>query len=396
MRQAGFAKNICLISLLTAHMVQASEPSSPVPGTADSGQFSLDARLFYFDRQFDLEGAQPARAFNGGGIAKYETRSFNQFKMAAGLFGSFNLFGIVDRELSAGTAMLQSDNSDIAFIGEAYVDYDTGVHQFRVGRQRLTTPLINDRDFRMLPSAFEAAVYRNRLFDQTILEAGYIYSETGFGSTFNGFEQQAELWGKDGLTYLYGEITVNGVALRAQFVDTLENSGLYQNFGYADVNIPLSLGEGTHLQAQLGSTAYQAQDNARMFGAKLSSRFAAAEVSLLYNQIRGNPYSAVEAGPLYSDWQQGYGNYEPSEALGIQLGYDINDSLHISAGYVDIQSETQQGFNLDSYAESVFDIIYWVDKQSHIRLRYSDKNQAADSDREDRQDFRLIYYYDLS
>ncbi len=43
------------------------------------------------------------------------------------------------------------------------------------------------------------------------------------------------------------------------------------------------------------------------------------DLALMYNRIEGNRFRAVEAGPMYTDWQQGYGNYEPSDAVGVQV-----------------------------------------------------------------------------
>lgn len=384
------------VSMAVVSVADAQLESTESTNTSKKGVMTADARVFYFDRRFDLPDTPPARALTGGGIAKYETAAFNNFKAALGFYGSFSLFGIIDRELGAGTALLQGDNDDIAFFGEAYVDYDSGQNQLKAGRQRLATPLINDRDFRMLPSVFEAVVYRNYSLAETTLEAGYVYSESGFGSTYSGFEQQTALWGQDGLGYIYGGTKVNGIALRGQFVNALEDSGLYKNFSYADMNLPVSVGNATHIQGQAGGTGYQAEDSAKMFGFKLSTLVSNVSMALVYNRIRTNRYSAVEAGPLYTDWQQGYGDYEPSEALGIQLGYDLNQKLHLSAGYVNIESEQGDAFNLDTYAESVIDLQYRFNPSSHVRLRYSDKNQAQDSDREDRQDFRVIFYYDFS
>lgn len=382
-----------LMAMACGSAAQAVNASST--SALNKGEMTLDARVFYFDRRFDLPDTPPARALTGGGIAKYETVAFNSLKAALGFYGSFSLFGIIDRELGTGTALLQSDNDDIAFVGEAYVDYDTGQNQLKAGRQRLATPLINDRDFRILPSVFEAMVYRNRSLTDTTLEAGYVYSESGIGSTYSGFEQQTKLWGQDGLGYIYGGTTVNDISLRGQFVNTLESSGLYRNFSYLDTNVPISVGTGTHIQAQAGGTAYQAEPSATMFGFKLSTLLSRFSMALVYNQIRTNKYSAVEAGPLFTDWQQGYGNYEPSEALGVQLGYDFNNKLHLSAGYVDIESVDGDDFNLDTYVESVFDLQYKFNQSFNVRLRYSEKNQAQDSDREDRQDFRVIFYYEL-
>ena len=379
-----------LLFLSLAPVVQAAETATTDP---QKGQFSLDGRIFYFDRSFEDTGLPDARAFTGGGIAKYETPSWRNTRLGVAGYGSFNLFGIVDRELSKGTDMLESDGSDIAFIGEAYLDYDSGRNQVVAGRQRLHTPLINDRDFRMLPSVFEAIVYRNQSFQDTKLELGYLYSETGFGSSLGEFDQRTDAWGQDGIMYAFASTRFKNVGVRAQYADTVENSGRYDQFGYADVSVPLRAGEKSYLGFQAGMTGYQSEPTSNMVGFKAGTSFGAFRVTGLYNNVSGNSYSAIEAGPMYSDWQQGYADYEPSQALGVQLGYKTNAGNDISGGVVNVRSKDGDTFTLDDYTESVFDYQYELRKDTNIRIRYSYKNQKPDSSREDRQDFRFIVYY---
>ncbi len=53
------------------------------------------------------------------------------------------------------------DGENYAFIGQAYLNYEFGNTNVKVGRQRLDTPLIGSDDARMLPNLFEAAVLTN-------------------------------------------------------------------------------------------------------------------------------------------------------------------------------------------------------------------------------------------
>jgi len=360
-----------------------------------NGKTTIDAQVFYFDRSFDKPDTPDAEALTVGGIMKYESAKAHNTKLGFAYYGSHSLFDIIDRDKGGGTSILQSDGDDIAFLGEAYLDFDTGANEVKIGRQRLTGPIMNDHGIRLLPSVYEAAVYRNKSLPDTTLELGYVDRYSGFTSKLSRFDSQKEKWGTDGLGYLYVKTKLAGVDLRAQYIDTLDNSGTFDNYSYLDGKLPLGFGQKTYIKAQFGGTGYNEGDNSRMYGVKAGTSFGKIDIALLYNKIEDNAFKAVEAGPMYTDWQQGYGNYEPSEAVGIQLIYHPVDAASIKLGYVDVESEDGDGedFNIDSYQEFNLDAKYKISDVSKVRLRYSDKNQDESSDREDRTDFRLIYYY---
>ncbi len=132
-----------------------------------------------------------------------------------------------------------------------------------------------------------------------------------------------------------------------------------------------------------------------MYGLKAGSSFGNVDLALLYNKIEDNPFKAVEAGPMYSDWQQGYGKYEPSDAVGMQMIYHPVSKASIKLGYVDVESKKGDSFNDDTFTEFNLDAKYKLSKASKIRIRYSKKNQDPSSNREDRDDFRIIYYHNF-
>jgi hypothetical protein len=358
-----------------------------------NGDTTLDTRAFYFDRSFDAPGTPDSEALTLGGIFKYASAPYRQFGFGLAYYASYSLSGIVDRDKGGGTAILQPDGEDISFAGEAYVNFDSGIHQVKIGRQRLATPLMDDRDIRLLPTAYEAAVYRNRSQGEITYELGFVNAYSGTGSKFSEFDDSVEDWGDDGLGYAYVEGNLGPVSGRAQFVDTLENSGTYKSYGYLDARYPVFAGTNSYFDGQYGHTGYQQEDSARMYGLRAGTTIKNVNVVLLFNAIRDNLFRTVQSGPLYSDWQQGYGNYEPSDAIGIQATFYPIDNASIKLGYIKIDSKSRDEFNLDSYNEFNLDAQYTINDASKIRVRYSAKDQDRSSDREDRNDFRIIYYY---
>ncbi len=361
-----------------------------------NGKFSLDSRVFYMDRSFDKPDTPDAQALTAGGIMKYESGGFHNFKMGLAGFGSFSLFDIIDRDKSSGTSLLQSDGDDIAFLGEAYIDFNTGQNQLKGGYQRLDTPLMNDHDLRMLPTSYSAVVYRNKSFRDTTLEAGYVNRSSGFVSTDNGHKNQADEWGENGLAYIYGITKLEGVDLRGQFIQTIEDSGTYENYGFFDFDWPITIGDKTYIKGQFGYTGYQQESNATMYGMKMGTTFfKKLDVDFVYDGISNNLFATVESGPMYTDWQQGYANYEPGNAYGGQLIYHPWEVVSIKVGYVDVNSKSGDEWTLDDYGETNVDLQYAFNKDGKIRFRYSHKNQTADSGRENRDDIRVIFYYNF-
>ncbi len=361
-----------------------------------NGEYFVHTRTFYFNRSFDAPDVDNSEAFTAGGIMKYESAGYHNFKFGLAPYGSFSLFGIVDRELGVDTGLLQSDGDDIAFLGEAYLDFDIGSNQFKLGWQQLSTPLMEQNDIRLLPTVYEAAVYRNTSLENTLFEVGYVSKYSGFTSSLSGFEEEADVWGEDGLGYIYITSNFSYTALRGEFIQTVEDSGTMNNYGYLDANVPVNIGDKTYIKGQFGISSYREGSSAKMYGVTAGSTlFEILDVVLLYNGITDNLFATVQAGPMYSDWQQGYGNYEPSQAWGGQLILRPFTSASLLLGYVDVSSEDGDEFNSDSYGETNIDVQYQITGDMKIRARYSVKDQEETSDLEDRNDFRVIFYFNF-
>lgn len=387
--------SLSILASISAHIAQANDANRSISEALMNGKTSINTRTFYFNRSFDKPGKPDAEALTIGGIIKYESGKLGNFNLGFGYYGSHSLLNIIDRDKGGGTSILQSNGDDIAFLGEAYISYDTGVNQVVIGRQRLTGSLMNDHDLRMLPSTYEAAVFRNKSLQDTTLELGYVARYSGFTSKLSGFDPQNDSWGTGGLAYVSGKTRLGGASIRGQYIETLDNNGQLDNYSYLDAKLPLSFGSKSYIKGQYGGTGYPASSDSRMYGLKAGSSFGNVDLALLYNKIEDNPFKAVEAGPMYSDWQQGYGKYEPSDAVGMQMIYHPVSKASIKLGYVDVESKKGDSFNDDTFTEFNLDAKYKLSKASKIRIRYSKKNQDPSSNREDRDDFRIIYYHNF-
>ena len=401
-------KNKLLLSVIASTLalssgaVASQTEFDSVYSALNNGTFSFKTRTFYMIRTFENTPDPSTRALTFGGIMKYETSSYMNVKLGLAYYGNQNLglySGYEGANPHGGTSLLERNTGNsLNFLGEAYLQYNLANTMLKVGRQQLSTPLINNHDLRALPSVYEAAVLRNTDLKDTMVELGYVRRYTGFTSKDNQFLDYNTKWGKSGLAYIsLKNESISDLSVRLQYiipVSTTDNAGnqiSVKDYKYLDAKYNLAFGNKTYVKMQAGGNSYNNASNSTLIGAKVGSRFFnILDATLLFDKISGNSFQAVEAGPMYSDWQQGYSNYEPSTAFGSQLILYPMKQLSLKVGYVDVSAAS--GYNRDDFGEFNFDGKYAFTKTSKLRVRYSYKNQKAGSSRESRQDFRIIYY----
>ena len=403
-------KKSLLLSIAVSTMIMADAPVAvPAAGASDfaqalqEGKFTANLRAFYFDRSFDEDktGKDNATALTAGGIIKYESGQYNGLSFGLAHYSSTRLGNTFSRKEGSGTSILGRSGEDLAFLGEAYLQYDMGKTMFKVGRQQLSTPLMQNHDLRILPSVYEAAIIRNKDIPNTMIEVGFVDQYTGFTSKENDFLDTKT--GKDGLAYIsVANKSITGLSLRAQYIDALTNTNARQSYTYADAKYALPVGKNTYIKGQFGMNEYLEGDDSTLVGAKVGTTLGMFDVAALYDKISDNQFQAFESGPMYSDWQQGYGPYEASTAIGGQIVVKPMSGLSLKVGYVNVESDTAM-LN-DDFTEMNIDAKYTINDWSKIRVRYSMKDQSDESEalrfdgidgnggREDRNDFRIIYY----
>jgi len=404
-------KKILLLSVVASTMIMAVETVAPVSVQTSStfgdslknGKFTAALRAFYFDRSFDEDktGKANATALTAGGIIKYESANYHGLKFGLAHYSSTRLGNTFTREEGSGTSILGRSGEDLAFLGEAYLQYDKGNTMVKVGRQQLSTPLMQNHDLRILPSVYEAAIIRNKDISDTMVEVGFVDRYTGFTSKENAFLDKKT--GKDGLAYLSAtNKSIENLTLRGQYIDALTDTNTRQSYTYADAKYSLPFGKNTYIKAQFGKNEYLEGKDSTLVGTKVGTTLGQFSVAALYDKVSDNAFQAFESGPMYSDWQQGYGPYEASTAFGGQVVYKPMSGLSLKVGYVDVASDTKM--LTDDFTELNIDAKYKINDWSKIRVRYSKKDQSDASEalrfdgidgnggREDRDDFRIIYY----
>jgi len=400
-----------ILSVITSTLLMAGggdttapqKPTNSLEQALKDGKFTANLRAFYFDRSFDEDktGKENATALTAGGIIKYVSGDYNGLSFGLAHYSSTRLGSTFSRSEGSGTSILGRSGEDLAFLGEAYLQYDLDKTMLKVGRQQLSTPLMQNHDLRILPSVYEAAILRNKSIQDTMVEVGYVDRYTGFTSKENAFLDKKT--GKDGLAYVsVANKSIENLSLRGQYIKALTDDAGRETYSYIDAKYALPVGKNTYIKAQYGGNTYTEGDDSTLVGSKVGTTVGQFDVAVLYDKISDNQFQAFESGPMYSDWQQGYGPYEASTAVGGQIVYKPMSDLSLKLGYVDVASDTD--LLVDDFTEMNIDAKYKINSYSKIRVRYSMKDQSSESEklrfdgvdgnggREDRDDFRIIYY----
>lgn len=323
-----------------------------------------ELRAFSFDRSFN-NTAPHSRALTLGGVVKYTTPVVYDVSATVGYYASSNTnYYRYDEGKASG--MVRADGEDLAFIGEANVKYDTDKVQVVFGRQRLATPLANDHDLRMLPSSYYGAT---AMYKPWGIQIGHITKYTGFCSKWDEF--------RDIPTFDYVYFSKYGVNAQIALSDV-------RNYYYGDYTYGIG---NLSLKAQAGANDNAIGKDSRMYGLKVSYKIHDTTMSVFNNEITGARWLAIESGAMFTDFMQGYGPYEPSTALGMSIS-NTTGALTSALSIADVR-----GGVTDSYTEYQGDVIYQINKENKARVRYSQKHQSPTSNREDRNDLRIIYYY---
>ncbi len=386
-----------------------NEKTQSLENALKNGKFSANLKLFYMIRTFD-HIRYTAKAFNGGGILKYESASYHRFRFGLAYYGSHKLGNIYSRRQGIGTSLLQLNGKDIEFLGEAYLQYEIAQTTLKAGRQQLDTPLLEGNDQRLVPTVFEAYIIKSEDLPDTHLEAGYVKSYSGFASYKSGFDPQDRFrwgWGKDGLGYIYIQNkSLKALSFKAQYIRALSTTTSNgqrikrRDYQFASLKYDIPFGENSYLKAQYLANDYIDEPNSKAIGAKIATTVSAkVDIALVYDKIIDNNLETISSAPLYTDFQQGYGLYEPSTGFGTTLTYKPIQEMKLKFGYANVS--TNRFDHIDDFAEYLIDLKYKINNFSKFRIRASLKDQSEISEellhkglggREDRKDLRVIYY----
>ncbi|MGB5505096.1 MAG: OprD family outer membrane porin [Sulfurovum sp.] len=185
-------KKYLALSVVASTLLMAGGDVKPVEPVVEAvaeesvGTFSGQFRSFYVDRTYDNNhpiGNRNSLAL--GGWIGYDTAEWNGFSAGFKAYGVEHIKLHDKSAASMAAAGLNTTYSydpsvygpgfdSYGFFGEAYLNYATGNTNFKIGRQKLNTPLAGADDARMIPNLFEAAVLSNTDLENTTLILGHI------------------------------------------------------------------------------------------------------------------------------------------------------------------------------------------------------------------------------
>jgi len=193
------------------------------------GRVDGQIRLAYINQDNHETSVPGTYATSIGGQLKYETAKLYHVSLAVSAFVSQRISGLSgDKDKGElNPDFFGEDYASFVYMGEAYVDYEYEKMNFRVGRQKLDTPLNDRDDIRMLPNTFEAAMAGYGGIVDTVLVAGYVTRWAGYDSgedisKFKDLPGEVETTGENGKgMFLFGVMneSLDNIELQAWYYD---------------------------------------------------------------------------------------------------------------------------------------------------------------------------------
>jgi len=205
---------LSLAAMVVAGLASSSFAASETLADAfKNGKVNGELRAWYFDRDTGT-GSTSDDIFSTGVMLGYVTDSF--YGLSLGLTMQSNYAPDAD------TQTKQVFDGDMygsgAVLSEAYVAYTIGKTTAKVGRQFISTPLVNGSGSRMIKESFQGALLLNTDLPQTTLAAGYVnkfqgrtsqVTGDGYPTAVNG-ESDIPDFSKNAVFYGAGNFTFDG------------------------------------------------------------------------------------------------------------------------------------------------------------------------------------------
>ncbi len=161
---------LSLAAMVVAGLASSSFAASTTLADAfKNGKINGELRAWYFDRDSGTD-ATSSDIFNTGVDLTYVTDSL--YGLSLGLTVQSNYAPFADDK--AKRVFDGDQYGSGAVLSEAYIAYTIGKTTAKVGRQYISTPLVNGSGSRMIKESFEGALVINTDLPQTTLAAGYV------------------------------------------------------------------------------------------------------------------------------------------------------------------------------------------------------------------------------
>lgn len=213
---------LSLVAMVAASLASSSFAADTLADAFKNGKVTGELRAWYFDKDTEKfnsttapisvqkDTAKSGDILNTVAILNYVTDKFYGFNLGTTMVASAAPF--VDEE---GKEAYKDDMyGSGAVLSEAYLGYTMGQTNAKIGRQYISTPVVNGSGSRIVKESFEGATVVNKDIPATTVMAGYIdkfqgRTSYGMGSTAGDaptFEKRAIFLGMSAsTTYLFDD-----------------------------------------------------------------------------------------------------------------------------------------------------------------------------------------------
>ena len=221
---------LSLAAIVVAGLASSSFAADTLADAFKNGKVSGELKAWYWDRDTDHANNGTAKKgnadiFNTGVVLGYVTDSFYGFKMGATFQANSAPFADDD----AKNLYIGDEYGSGSVLSEAYVEYTIGKTMAKVGRQYISTPLVNGSGSRMIKQSFEGALLVNTDLPNTTLAAGYVdkyQNRTDNDGGVGDFEQVGA--NNDGAyTLLAINKSIPGLTITAQWAQVTDTADVY-------------------------------------------------------------------------------------------------------------------------------------------------------------------------
>ena len=240
---------LSLVAVVVASLASNTFAADTLADAFKNGKVSGELRAWYFDKDTEKLNSSTAPTsvvkdttksgdiLNTALILNYVTDTFYGFNVGATM--QANAAPFVDEE--GKTAYKDDMYGSGAVLSEAYLGYTIGKTNAKIGRQYISTPIVNGSGSRIVKESFEGATIVNTDVPSTTLIAGYVdkfqgRTSTGMGSSDGDaptFEKRAIFLGVSAsTTYAFDDAYT--VAIINKSIPNLTLTGQYAWAG--DVN----------------------------------------------------------------------------------------------------------------------------------------------------------------
>ena len=174
---------LSLAAMVVAGLATSSFAADTLADAFAKGKVSGELKAWYFDR--DIEGGSDADIINTGLMLNYVTDTLYGFYMGATFQSNFAPWADKDAKDLFVADMWGSG----AVLSEAYLGYKMKNTDIKIGRQFISTPLVNGSGSRFIKESFQGATIVNTDIPNTTLVAGYVNKFQGRTSRVGTLEE---------------------------------------------------------------------------------------------------------------------------------------------------------------------------------------------------------------